>query len=152
MPAFICHIDTPKPLLVFNETQLDVISGMHPWNELANKELFRLTQEKANAQVMVVDSSGRTWVDVGCGNRISTIYVGQQDAYRNQQWLSHELGHTLGLPDYCDGCNEAQGYRDPQPCGKYIGVMSYCTSPQSWFLNFHIDGYVTDYDLVRGLN
>ena len=85
----------------------------------------------------------QTWVNTVCnpgyaqrGNNKAIVFLGANDAWRNKTMLSHELGHALGFADH-GAADASTGHIGYKPCGNYIGVMSYCTSPQSWFLDFN---------------
>lgn len=100
----------------------------------------------------------RTWVHGRCypgyvqrGNNHSIVFLGAQDAWRNREMLAHELGHALGLADHGPEASRTDGHIGYKGCDTYIGVMSYCTSPQSWFLDYDLApyGFATDGQLVR---
>jgi hypothetical protein len=139
----------------------DVVAAMTPWNDLFLRyhgfAIFApFTGDWQDADILVTASgSERTWVNTKCnpgylqrGNNQSIVFLGSQDAWRNKTMLSHELGHALGLADHGAG-DASTGHIGFKPCGNYIGVMSYCTSPQSWFLDFVLAGSFVDGELVR---
>ena len=99
-----------------------------------------------------------TWVQSACdpgfvrrGSNHSIVFVGRNDAWRNRELIAHELGHALGLADHGNTSQRAAGHFGFKPCGAYIGVMSYCAGPQTWFLDLVLRGaaIVLDGDLVR---
>jgi len=139
----------------------DVVAAMAPWNNLYQRyhgfPIFAPHYgEWQDADILLTaQGSSRTWVHTSCapgyvqrGNNHSIVFLGAQDAWRNQTMLSHELGHTLGFADHGNG-DASTGHIGYKPCGNYIGVMSYCTSPQSWFLDFNVAGSLVDGQLIR---
>lgn len=144
-------------------TYNDVIAAFQPWNDLFMKyhgfPIF--TEHTGNwwdADILVTaDGSTRTWVETKCnpgfapaGNIQSIAHLGSQDVWRNAQMLPHELGHTLGFADFGTMTDLTSAHVGYKPCdGSYIGVMSYCTSYQAWFLDLSIPGIQFDGDLVR---
>lgn len=138
-------------------TQTDVDTAFADWNNLWIKyhgfPLFQPTPWGAAPDVVVTPDTQYTWTQTPCISPslglMGKVHLGWADSWRNAQWLPHELGHTLGLPDFLQPGTDTNKYIGPQPCGNYIGVMSACTSPQAWFLDLSVPGYTFDGDLVR---
>ena len=138
----------------------DVIEAFRPWNNLFLKyhgfAIFAPHYGDWQDADILVTAEGydRTWVTGKCipgyqqrGNNHSIVFLGANDAWRNKSMLSHELGHALGIADH--GTQASTGHVGFKPCGNYIGVMSYCTSPQSWFMDVALPGSYVDGQLVR---
>ena len=92
--------------------------------------LFVLTDDP-NAEVRVVPTDGRTWVQRPLTGPQSTVYVGSDvdPAY----WLAHELGHTLNLADHVWPDTDPTGYVNPQSTEDgYRGIMSYAAERGQW--------------------
>ena len=139
----------------------DVISAMAPWNDLFMRyHGFPIFAAHAgdwwDADILLTAQGyNRTWVSTTCtpgyvqrGNNHSIVFLGALDAWRNQTMLAHELGHVLGFADHGAG-DASTGHIGFKPCGNYIGVMSYCTSPQSWFMDIALPGSLVDGELIR---
>ena len=139
----------------------DVIASFESWNALWRQyhgfDIF--TPYYGNWQdadiLVTANSSSVTWVNTACsagfvqrGNNKAVVFLGSNDAWRNRTMLSHEMGHTLGFADHGNG-DASSGHVGFKPCGNYIGVMSYCTSPQSWFMDLNLVGTLVDGQLVR---
>ena len=85
------------------------------------------------------------------GNNHSIVVLGRADFWRNRAMLPHEIGHALGLGDHGAPSQFSAGHVGIQPCSlAYMGAMSYCTSPQAWFLDLEVDGIAFDGQLVEG--
>ncbi|HEX5368420.1 MAG TPA: hypothetical protein VFY10_03300 [Dehalococcoidia bacterium] len=144
-------------------TYADVVAAFQPWNNLFMRyygfPIFAEYTGYAQDADIVVTAAGapRTWVETRCiagfaqqGNVHSIVHLGYEDYWRNLTMLPHELGHTLGFADFGTTADLSSGHYNYRPCdGSYIGVMSYCTSPQAWFLDLGIPGIRLDGDLVR---
>ena len=143
-------------------SRADVLAAFASWNALSLKyhgiPLFaEFNGDPREADIRLTTGVyARTWVATPCtpgyefsGANHSIIFLGPADDWRNSQLLPHELGHTLGLADYGAPAEHTPGHVGFQECGNYIGVMSYCTSPQSWFLDFVVQGLVLDGQLVQ---
>jgi hypothetical protein len=139
----------------------DVMNAMAQWNNLFGKyhgfAIFTPHYGDWMDADILLTASGydRTWVNTKCnpgyaqrGNNQSIIFLGPNDAWRNQTMLAHELGHALGFADHGQG-DASTGHIGYKPCGNYIGVMSYCSSPQSWFMDFFLAGSLVDGELIR---
>jgi len=145
-------------------TYSDVLAAFQPWNALFEKyhgfavfvpysgnwweaDILLTAHGWSSTWVYGACSPGYTWR----GNNHSIIFVGRDDAWRNRQMLTHELGHALGFADFGTGVAQASGHIGYKPCGAYFGVMSYCTGPQTWFLDYDLSGQgiVLDGQLVR---
>ncbi|MGE0059023.1 MAG: hypothetical protein AB7P33_06795 [Dehalococcoidia bacterium] len=139
----------------------DVIASFAPWNNLFQKyhgfPIFApYAGDWQDADILLTAQGySSTWVNTKCsgsyvqrGNNQSIVFLGANDAWRNKTMLSHELGHTLGFADHGSG-DASTGHIGFKPCGNYIGVMSYCTSPQSWFMDFNLAGSLVDGQLIR---
>jgi hypothetical protein len=141
----------------------DVFAAFRPWNDLFVKyHGFPIFAEETgnwwDADILLTAHGwNRTWVATRClpgfvqrGNNHSIVFAGRDDAWRNRQMLAHELGHAVGLGDHGAPAEHASGHIGFADCAsRYIGVMSYCTSAQSWFLdrvmpNFTLDGQLVE--------
>jgi hypothetical protein len=145
-------------------THADVLAAFEPWNRLFSKyhglPIFREHRgHPAEADIVIAGrGSQRTWVKTLCspgaiqqGAAHSTVFLGPNDSWRNRAMLAHELGHTLGLADHGANAQHVEGHIGFRSCDySYIGVMSYCSSPQSWFLDYEASGITFDGGLVRG--
>jgi hypothetical protein len=141
----------------------DVLAAFRPWNDLALKyHGFPLFAEHAGEWweadiLLTAQGSSRTWVATPCneaflrrGANIAIVYAGPADAWRNREMLSHELGHALGLADHGEHSQETQGHIALAHCDlSYVGVMSYCTGPQSWFLDQVVPSIVLDSQIIQ---
>ena len=142
-------------------SKAQVLAAFQSWNNLFVKfhgfPIFAETGEWWMADVVINGhSSPNTWVDTVCnpgyqstGHSTSTVFLGRNDSSRNASMIVHELGHTLGLSDHGTTAQHLGGHIGYQPCGNYYGVMSYCTSSQSWFLDIQTPGIYVDGNLVR---
>jgi hypothetical protein len=139
----------------------DVLAAFAPWNNLfAEYHGFPIfAAYDGNWQdadiLLTAQGSASTWVNTVCnpgylqrGNNKAIVFLGANDAWRNRTMLAHELGHALGFADHGAG-DASSGHIGFKPCGNYIGVMSYCTSPQSWFMDVDVAGSLVDGQLVR---
>lgn len=139
-----------------------VLAAFDSWNRLFWKyhgfPIFAEHWGPASTADVVIDahSFSSTWVDGVCnpayrslGQSHTTLYLGSMDSWRNAAVLAHELGHALGLADHGTDAQHAAGHIGFKPCSNYYGVMSYCTSAQSWFLDFEQRGLYLDGQLVR---
>jgi len=143
-------------------SRADMLGAFWSWNRLFLKyhgfPIFaEHTGPKSTADI-VIDATtyDTTWVDgvcrpgyVSAGWSHTTIYLGAKDSWRNGGMLAHELGHALGLADHGGDAQHAPGHIGYQPCSNYLGVMSYCASWQTWFLDYEIAGLYLDGQLVR---
>ena len=143
-------------------SKAQVLAAFEPWNKLFTKyhgfPIFAEHKGPAATADVVIDahSFSSTWVDGKCNSKYksvgqshTTLYLGAKDKWRNAKMLSHELGHALGLADHGADAQHAAGHIGFKPCSNYYGVMSYCTSSQSWFLDFEQRGLYLDGQLVR---
>jgi hypothetical protein len=139
----------------------DVIAAFAPWNALFTEyhgfPIFEAYYGNWQDADILLTAHGytSTWVNSVCmpnyaqrGNNKAIVFLGANDAWRNQTMLAHELGHALGFADHGQG-DASSGYVGFKPCGNYIGVMSYCSSPQAWFLDFNVAGSLVDGQLIR---
>lgn len=139
----------------------DVLAAIRPWNDLFQRyygfPIFApYFGDWTQADILLTaHGSNRSWVNTLCssgfvqrGNNKAIIFLGPDDAWRNRDMMAHEFGHALGLSDFGGG-SDGDGHIGLRSCGNYIGVMSYCTGVQSWFLDFYLPGFVLDGDLVR---
>jgi hypothetical protein len=139
----------------------DVIASFAPWNTLWREyhgfdAFVPYGGDWQDADILLTaNNSAVTWVNTACnpsyvqrGNNKAVIFLGSSDAWRNRTMLAHEMGHTLGFADHGNG-DASSGHIGFKPCGNYIGVMSYCTSPQSWFMDVNVGGSLVDGQLVR---
>jgi hypothetical protein len=139
----------------------DVVASFAPWNNLFQEyhgfAIFApYYGDWQDADILVTaQGSASTWVNTVCssgyvqrGNNKAVVFLGANDAWRNKRMLSHELGHALGFADHGAG-DASTGHIGFKPCGNYIGVMSYCTSPQAWFMDASLAGSLVDGQLVR---
>lgn len=139
----------------------DVVASFAPWNNLFQEyhgfAIFApYSGNWQDADILVTaQGSAATWVNTVCspsytqrGNNKAIVFLGANDAWRNKTMLSHELGHAIGFADHGAG-DASTGHIGFKPCGNYIGVMSYCTSPQSWFIDAELPGSLVDGQLVR---
>jgi hypothetical protein len=152
-------IDTGDPAIT-GISREDVLAAMSHWNTLFEKYhgLPIFAPYDGNwwdADILITAmGSETTWVNTQCephfvqrGNNKSVIYIGRKDAWRNAEVIGMELGHSLGLPDWEN--HPTADYINPQPCGSYLGVMSSCAGPQTWFMDVDIPGLILDGQLVR---
>ena len=144
-------------------TRADVIAAFEPWNLLFSRyhgmPVFAEHLGSAETADIVVTARGseRTWVQTKCtpgfvqrGATHSFVFLGWRDAWRNRGMLSHELGHALGLADHGSSAQHSHGHVGFKACNNtYIGVMSYCTSSQAWFLDYVAPGISFDGGLVQ---
>jgi hypothetical protein len=139
----------------------DVLAAFATWNTLFREyhgfEIFAPYGGNWQDADILITAQGwsQTWVNTLCnpgyvqrGNNKAIVFLGANDAWRNQTMLAHELGHALGFADHGSG-DASTGHIGYKPCGSYIGVMSYCTSPQSWFMDIVIAGMLVDGQLIR---
>ena len=145
-------------------TRADVLAAFEPWNRLFDKYhglpiFVEYRGDPSHADIVVTArGSERTWVRTTCtkgfaqqGATHSTVFLGPRDSWRNRDFLPHELGHALGFADHGSEAQHMEGHVGFQPCNHtYIGVMSYCSSPQTWFLDYEANGITFDGGLVRG--
>lgn len=174
-PPTLCgfHIDKrPQTVAVLPDlssaglTKDDVVRGMEKWNTLWQKywgfPAFVLYDGDPQYADILITGKGwdSTWVQGTCdpkfvqkGNNRTVVYFGSRDSWRNALFAPHELGHALWFTDFGPASQYKDGMIDYQSCDQYIGVMSYCSSPQSWFLDQDLtplgidtdDTYVRDY-------
>jgi hypothetical protein len=144
-------------------TRADVLGAFAPWNQLFIKyHGLPIFEEHLGAPAqadIVVTSRGneRTWVQTLCtsasvqgSTNHSTVLLGWRDAWRNRQMLAHELGHALGLADHGASAQQAGGHVGFKLCDNtYLGVMSYCTGFQAWFLDLVLPGVSVDGGMIR---
>jgi hypothetical protein len=139
----------------------DVIAAITPWNNLFEEyhgfPIFAPYYGDWQDADILLTAQGysTTWVNTVCnpgyvqrGNNKAVVFLGAKDAWRNKTMLSHELGHAIGFADHGAG-DASTGHIGFKPCGNYIGVMSYCTSPQAWFMDFNVPGSLVDGQLIR---
>jgi hypothetical protein len=143
-------------------TRDDVLAAFEPWNRLSLEyHGFPLFQEYFGdwwqADILITSQgASRTWVETACnrsfvqrGANVAVVHVGAADGWRNRDMLPHELGHALGLADHGDHVHATDGHIGLAACDlSYVGVMSYCTGRQSWFLNQDVPSLVLDYQVV----
>ena len=143
-------------------TKAQVLAAFESWNELFVKyhgiPVFAEHTGSAATADIVIDAKSfdKTWVDGACnrayvsrGQSHSTVYLGIKDKRRNAALIAHELGHALGLADHGADAQHAAGHIGFKSCSNYYGVMSYCTSRQSWFMDIETKGLYLDGQLVR---
>ena len=109
-----------------------VLAACARWNAL-RPGLFLVVDEPA-APVHVVRGP-RTWVLMPVASAESVVHWGGEVP---DDWMAHELGHTLGLGDHVWEGFDASGYRNPRvdrpdDPGRYHGVMSYLDPMSEWF-------------------
>ncbi len=139
----------------------DVIAAFGRWNALYEKyygfPIFTVYYGNWWEADILLTAHGttRTWVDTKCepnarftGNNFAVVNLGSNDAWRNRDMVAHELGHALGFADF-GSAPASEGHIGYKSCGNYIGVMSYCAGPQTWFMDQTISGLVLDGQLVR---
>lgn len=144
-------------------TLTDVQAAFDAWNSLWRHyhgyDIFAVHYGNWwEADILVsANSSPTTWVAGQCtpsfaqrGNNHSVVFLGYRDGWRNRTMLAHEIGHALGFADH-GSADASSGHVGYKPCYDYVGVMSYCTGPQSWFLDgdFGRLGFIVDGNLVR---
>ncbi len=152
-------IDTGDPALT-GMTRADALAGLERWNALFRKyhgfDMFVPYEGDWSEADILVTAAGwtTTWVHTPCqagygqrGNNKAIVFIGKDNAGMNATWFAHEMGHGLGLPDYTAAPDGR--HINEQPCGSYIGVMSYCSGQSSWFIDASAPGYSFDGDLVR---
>jgi hypothetical protein len=143
-------------------SKAQVLAAFESWNKLFVKYhgIPAFAEHKGSAATadVVIDarSFDRTWVDGVCNRKYvsrgvshTTVYLGTRDKHRNADIIAHELGHALGLADHGDASKQEAGHIGYKPCGNYYGVMSYCTSSQTWFMDIEAKGLYLDGQLVR---
>jgi hypothetical protein len=154
-------IDTGDPAVTGLRYE-DVLAAFERWNALFRRyhglDIFApATGEWWEADVLITAAGwNSTWVHTPCstgfeqrGNNKAIVFIGSNDSWRNRQMLAHELGHALGFADHGAPADHTTDYARYMPCTtRYIGVMSYCAGPQSWFLDRFIEGVVLDGGLV----
>jgi hypothetical protein len=131
-------------------TSADVVAAFDRWNEAAGRDIFIVHRGRwRDADVLLTNNGFRTtWVNTPCsnlnfnqrGNNRAVIFMGNDNAKTNLYWLTHELGHALGLADHTFGHVIVPAHINPAVCAPwghplysaYRGVMSYCTSAQNW--------------------
>lgn len=158
-----------RPYTVFIDTgdqavtgmsQADALAGLEKWNSLFRKyhgfDIFVPYYGAWWEADVLVSSMGSatTWVNTPCaggfvqrGNNQAIVFIGREDASRNALWFAHEMGHVLGISDFTS--TPSAGHIGAQPCGNYVGVMSYCSGTSSWFVDAEVPGYTFDGQLVR---
>ena len=145
-------------------SQADVRAAFEGWNRLFERHhgfpIFVVHYGDWWEADVLLTAHGwdRTWVQGACdpayvrrGSNQSIVFVGARDAWRNRELLAHELGHALGLADHATAAQVTAGHVGVKPCDDYVGVMSYCAGPQTWFLDRDAagTGLVLDGQLVR---
>jgi hypothetical protein len=143
-------------------SRADVLDAFESWNKLFVKyhgiPIFAEHEGSASTADIVIDahSFDKTWVDGVCnrayvsrGLSHTTVYLGTKDKARNADMIAHELGHALGLADHGADAQHAAGHIGYKACSNYYGVMSYCTSRQTWFMDIQTKGLYLDGQLVR---
>ncbi len=119
--------------------------AIHPWNEMAGWDLFKIVKLERNADVKFVLTVHTEW-QTECSPSPQDSYTTCTIDVTNPLSLSsgqHELGHTLGYADHVTDYNIATypAGLNPRVCdnphsplySQYKGVMSYCTIPKDWF-------------------
>jgi hypothetical protein len=157
--SYTVFLDTGDPALT-GMTHADALAGLEKWNALFRKyhgfDIFIPFYGDWSAADILVTSAGTptTWVHTACapgfvqrGNNQAVVFIGRDDASRNAQWFAHEMGHTLGIADYTPAPSAI--HFNAQPCGSYVGVMSYCAGMSSWFVDAVAAGYTFDGQMVR---
>ena len=109
-----------------------VHSAMKEWNDAFGAVFVAAANSGRGADVEVVADSS-TWVELPCSSTHSIVHVGGRTDL--VYWLTHELGHSLGLADHIRVIDDASRYINPGRCPEdaYDGVMSYCTPRARWF-------------------
>jgi len=142
----IAHMACSRPVLPMPRTVV-IRPGVAPgpwraaiaeWNTFGASTVgsarlrFIEVGQSYEADVYIVPTSGRTWVQLPCGRIESVINVGPGEDMG--YWAAHELGHTLGFPDFVPGGAATMGYLNPGRCpGGYNGILSYCAPRTDWF-------------------
>jgi hypothetical protein len=108
-----------------------VLDAMAQWNDFYGN-VFIEVASSSFADVKIV-SDRSTWVEMPCGRKETIVHAGRDVDL--SYWLTHELGHALGLADHIRSSDDASRYINPGFCpgDGYEGVMSYCTSSDRWF-------------------
>src|SRR5699024_2120485 len=112
-------------------------------NEYYGMPIFAPAAAGQAADIVITGTGYKqTWVDTRCSSSFkgagaanAVIYLGPNDSWRNKDMLSHEIGHALGFADHGTDTNASTGHIGYKPCGNYVGVMSYCSSTQNWFMD-----------------
>lgn len=143
-------------------SKAQVLAAFDSWNKLFLKyhgfPIFAEHTGSAATADVVIDarSFDKTWVDGECNNAYkslgqshTTVYLGIKDKWRNANMIAHELGHALGLADHGADAQHAAGHIGYKPCSNYYGVMSYCSSRQTWFMDVEAKGLYLDGQLIR---
>jgi hypothetical protein len=143
-------------------SKAQILAAFDSWNKLFIKyhgyPIFAEHKGSAATADVVIDptSFDRTWVHGECsksykslGNSHTTVYLGVKDKWRNAGMIAHELGHALGLADHGGDAQHAAGHIGYKACSNYYGVMSYCSSKQTWFMDIEQPGIYLDGQLIR---
>ena len=127
-------------------TSADVMAAFARWNEAAGFDVFTVHRGPwRDADVLLTNNGySTTWVNTACnpnfnqrGSNRAVVFLGNSEAKTNLYWLTHELGHALGLADHTN--NPIPQHINPGSCASYQGVMSYCTSEQNWLTRLSDD-------------
>jgi hypothetical protein len=106
-----------------------VRASMAEWNRFYGNVFVEVP---TGGDVQVI-ADRTTWVEMPCEGGHSVVHMGIDVSMA--YWLTHELGHTLGLADHIRSSDDASRYINPGFCpgDGYEGVMSYCTPRARWF-------------------
>lgn len=105
----------------------EVARAMDLWNRLRPGTF---AWAEGHADVLVAETTGRTWVDFASAWPNVTVHCGPDLGF----WMPHELGHALGLADHILPGMDATGYVRPvEASAAYRGVMSYQATRDDWF-------------------
>ena len=114
-----------------------VRASINEWDDVFGDVFIEAPIEIPGAQPVPADielvRDSATWVEMPCRATHSVVHLGGQTNL--SYWLTHELGHTLGLADHIRSIDDAAPYVNPGHCPEdgYDGVMSYCTPRERWF-------------------
>ena len=123
--------DLPRRVWAEDGLREQAAEAIACWNAL-RPGTFELVPalDGLEAQVAIVRTSTRTFVDFSTAWPLAVVYCGADLG----PWLPHELGHALGLADHVLPGMDTSGYVRPVEASEaYRGVMSYQASREQWF-------------------